>query len=445
MNTQPAVFVHYIYEPHTDLIKAVFSASVAMSRNTNIMSSQPKNTVQPLYGRISPKANENLMVFAWQVGQFNGKVIKDWDAVLYSMREEGWDYSDAHIKHHWYAVIIPAIVKSRLCAVKYSKNERTNSNQGNNTFESVVDNNFNFKEDEEEYDHSLTPYARTIAAKLAEEHEDAPLLDLSAAKEEKEQEPASGGELLLLQPNAYVPPDSEKPFTRGYIGLHSEPNINTANTDVEVEANTKTNDTNATTMPDADAYTSNVATVASHDINAFNSDTTSIYESLSEASSFLDMPSEVFDKHFVNAKGQHPITADATDTTITRAAERIDSHHGDYSDSNFAMDNGKCVIKAKADKVLIKHNEASKKKAWSKSTARPLSKFATSDTRSCAAGASQHPAIVTRAGIITTGLPTADYADTGSNDALPADAGELFSSMDEEYDPEDEASASEFS
>ncbi|KAK7754564.1 hypothetical protein SLS62_003585 [Diatrype stigma] len=416
------------------------------------MSSQAKETVQPLYDRLCPRANEHLMVFAWQVGQFNGNTIKDWDAVIHGMKEEGWDYSDAHIKHQWYDVIVPAIVQSRIAAANYAKKERTNSNQGNNTFESVVDHTFNLEDDEEEYNHSLTPYARTILEKLAEEQEDASMSHQTATRMETEQEPGSEAQLPLLQPNVYVPPDSEKPFTRGYIGLNSKPSIDTATAEVEVNACAKATglakeaNAIATSMPKADAHASDAATIADHDnIKASSSDTTSMYESLSETSSLLDMPSEVFEKYVISFRGQHTITANNTATAATQAAEKIVSYHGDYSDSDLLMDKGKRVIKAKADMAFIKHNKASEEQGLSKSTAKRLSNFATSDTRSCVADALQGHAIVNGADTLATNFPTADPADTGSNVALPGGAGELCSSMDEEYDPEDEASASEFS
>lgn len=411
-----------------------------MSSNTNNRLGSPKTTVQPRYGPVHPKADEHLMVFAWQFGRYDGKAINDWDAVIKCMREEGWEYSDQHIKYHWYTVVVPAIVKSRVRAARYAERERTNSNKGNNRFESVVDRTFDLENDVEDYDHSLTPYAKGILGKLAEDYEDIPLWQRSAVPEEQEQEPGSGGKLPLLQPSIYVPSDSEKPSTRGYTGLNPKSNINTADA---IVGNVKEANTSSNAMPNIDAHTSN-AVVADHDTKASSSDeATSYYENHSETSSFLDMTSEDINIFASKLEHRRRITADATTLNAKQAAEKIDFHHGYHSESDVATDHGKRVIKAKADKVFIKHNKASEERPFSKFTANLFSDLTTSDPRSCAAGVSQQAAITMRAGAMATGPRTTDSDDSNGNDALPA--GKLCPSMDDEYDPKDEASASEFS
>ncbi len=186
------------------------------------MAEHSTNSVPAASSSFCPEADGDLAAIAWQweTGELQGKRVHNWAALASEMESKGWSFTEEEIKGRWEAVIWPSIEKARAIAAQHVERERAKAGEDEPWFTPAAYEGFDFENDEEDYNHSLTPYAKNIIKKFAK--------SLEISEPVREEEPYTGP---LLEPKAYVPPDEEKPTTRGYKndGWLNYVNINAIN------------------------------------------------------------------------------------------------------------------------------------------------------------------------------------------------------------------------
>ena len=159
------------------------------------------------------KVDEDIMIFVWLADQdFFTTGVVNWPPVLREMQKNcKWSLDPTIIVQRWKRVVFPRIQATQR-AVKEFERKRREESANWADFPPPVDRDSPIEMTDEDYKHSLGPYAKRVIKKYGNgQGPPSPVLH----KKPVDETPYDGP---LLEPKIYVPPDSEKPSTRGYVG-----------------------------------------------------------------------------------------------------------------------------------------------------------------------------------------------------------------------------------